>query len=48
MLNDIIACRMVAGNPHYPQIGGSTTGDPHGSTPCNPQTGNPHTDSSVC
>jgi hypothetical protein len=38
----------IVGNPHYPQIGGDKTGDPHGGTHCNPDNGNPHSDTSVC
>jgi hypothetical protein len=39
----------VVGNPHYPQIGGATTGDPHGATGiCNSNTGNPHATNIKC
>lgn len=37
----------ILGDPHLPQTGGTSTGDPHGSNVCsNPAPGSPHADPS--
>ena len=33
---------VFVGNPHYACCGGEKTGDPHGQTIFNPESGNPH------